>query len=111
MPVIAAIAVAVAGFAAGLVAGSAGLIGVRAPAAVGDGMAGVEVATLWVGDTAYGARSSVAWRDAVGSEHESGWPACLATPGEVTGVRFKGAVVWHDTLGVAEILWVDCAAH
>ena len=109
IPILTALAVAVLAFVAGVVAGSAGVIGVRVPTSVGHGMVGEQVATLWVGDTAYGARSSVAWRDAGGSEHESGWPECLSKPGEVTGVRFTGAMVWHDTIGMGTILWVDCS--
>jgi len=71
-------------------------------------MAGDEIATIWAGDTAYGAKSSVAWRDAGGSEHDSGWPACLSVPGAVTAVSFAGAVVWHEDFGIGTILWVDC---
>jgi hypothetical protein len=109
IPILAVLAVVVVAFVAGAVAGSAGVIGVRVPTSVGDGMVGEQVTTLWVGDTAYGAKSSVAWRDVNGSEHDSGWPGCLSTPGEVKGVRFTGAMVWHDTLGSATILWVDCS--
>jgi hypothetical protein len=108
-PTIAIIAVVLLAFAAGVGAGSAGVIGVRVPASIGDGMVGEQVATIWSGDTAYGAKSSVAWRDSTGSEHEGGWPECLSTPGEVQGIRFTGAMVWHDTLGTGTILWVDCS--
>jgi hypothetical protein len=103
------LAVVLVVFGAGVVAGSAGLIGLRVPTSVGDGMVGEHVATLWAGDTAYGASSSVAWRDATGSEHEDGWPECLSTPGEVKGIRFTGAMVWHDTMAMGTILWVDCS--
>ena len=106
----AALAVAVA-FGLGVGAGAAGAIGVRVPTSVGDGMAGEHVATLWAADPsmAYGASGSVAWRDANGSEHEDGWPACLA-PGELKGVHFIGATVWHGTSGFGEIHRVGCSA-
>ena len=58
--------------------------------------------------TAYGVTDSVAWRDAQGSEHEDGWPACFATPGEIAGIRFIGAMVWHGDSAAGTILWVDC---
>ncbi len=105
--IVAAVCVALA---VGVAAGSAGVVGVRVPVSVGDGMVGEQVATLWIGDTAYGAKSSVAWRDASGSYHDSGWPACLSTPGEVKSVHFIGAMVWHGSGGNGTILWVDCSA-
>lgn len=98
---------AVAGFGVGVLAGSGGVLGVRVPTSIGSGMVGERVATLWANDTAYGVRSSVPWRDASGMEHESGWPECLAR-GEVSGITFQGAVVWHDNVGTATILWIDC---
>ena len=68
------------------------------------------VASLWAnGDdaTAYGASASVAWRDAQGAEHDRGWPECLS-PGQVAGVHFIGAMVWHGSRASGTILWVDC---
>ncbi len=109
IPTAAVLAVVIVAFLAGTVVGSAGFIGVRVPTSVGDGMVGEQVVTLWGGDTAYGATKSVAWRDATGAEHDSGWPECLSTAGAVTGVRFQGAMVWHDTVGMGTILWVDCS--
>jgi predicted lipoprotein len=108
VPVAVVLAVAVVVFLSGLAVGSTGVAGVRPATLTGDGYVGEHVATLWSGDTAYGLSSSVAWRDAAGSEHEDGWPACLAL-GEVKGVRFTGAVVWHDTGGQATVFWVDCS--
>ena len=55
-PTIAIIAVVLLAFAAGVGAGSAGVIGVRVPASIGDGMVGEQVATIWSGETAYGAK-------------------------------------------------------
>ena len=109
MPVLVAFVLALMAFGSGVVAGSAGIVGVRLPTIVGDGMVGDQVTTLWSGNEAFGAKSSVAWRDASGAEHDSGWPDCLATPGEVTGVRFNGAIVWHDGVGYATIFWIDCS--
>jgi len=101
-------AVAIAAFGAGVVAGAGGVVGVRPQLLTGDGYAGDHVATLTVGGDSYGARSSVPWRDASGSEHDGGWPECLAM-GSVAGVHFTGAVVWHGDSGQAMILWVDCS--
>ena len=109
IPVAAVLAIVFVAFVAGSIVGSYGLFGVRVPVSVGDGMVGERVVTLWIGGTAFGARSSVAWRDATGAEHDSGWPPCLSTLGPVAGVRFQGAMVWHDTIGMGTILWVDCS--
>jgi hypothetical protein len=106
--VAAALAAAFAVFLSGLVVGSTGVAGVRPATMTGDGYVGQQVATLWSGDTAYGVESSVAWRDAVGSEHTHGWPACLTPLSSVTRVRFTGAVVWSGTTGQATVFWVDC---
>jgi hypothetical protein len=111
VPVVAALAVAVVVFLAGIGVGAAGAFGVRVPVSVGAGTVGDHVASLWArGDdaTAYGAKASVLWRDAQGSEHEDGWPDCLSTPGQVEGVRFIGAMVWHGDNASGTILWVDC---
>jgi hypothetical protein len=108
VPVALSLAVAVVAFLSGFAVGSTGVAGVRPATMTGDGYVGQQVATLWSGDTAYGISSSVAWRDAAGSEHEDGWPACL-TLGEVKAVRFTGAVVWHNAGGQATVFWVDCS--
>ena len=49
LPTAAVLAVVLVVFLAGIVAGSAGVIGVRVRTSVGDGMAGEQVATLWAG--------------------------------------------------------------
>ncbi len=108
VPVAAALAVALFVFVFGLAVGSTGVAGVRPTTMMGDGYVGEQVATLWSGNNAFGVRSSVAWRDAAGSEHESGWPACL-TPGDAKGVPFTGAVVWNGPVGQATVFWVDCS--
>jgi hypothetical protein len=74
------------------------------------GQVGADGASFQVGDTTYGFESSVAWTDAAGAEHESGWPDCLPKLQSVQGVRFGGAVVWHGDQGLAQVLWVDCRA-
>ena len=74
----------------------------------GDGLVGQGVATIWAGDSAFGVRSPVAWRDCVGAEHTVGWPACLA-PGDVKGLRFTGSVVDDGAVSTATVLWVDCS--
>ena len=76
----------------------------------GSGYVGADQASFQVGDTTFGFESSVPWRDQAGSEHDSGWPACLPKLQTVSGVRFGGAVVWHGTSGDARVLWVDCQA-
>lgn len=77
------------------------------PIYTADGHVGANVATLMVGDVAYGVRSTVDWTDGNGVEHAGGWPECLP-PGEATNVRFAGAVLWHENIGIATITWVDC---
>jgi hypothetical protein len=108
VPAAAALAVAVVVFLAGIALGAPGAAGLRPALMTADGTVGQQVATFEVGDTFYGFRASVPWRDAAGSEHDGGWPACLA-PGEVTRVSFRGAVVWSGSVGQAEVLWVDCS--
>ena len=75
---------------------------------IGDGYVGADQASLQVGDTWYGFRSSVSWTDEAGSQHDSGWPACLPKLQIVTGVRFVGATVWAGNVGQAQVVWVDC---
>jgi hypothetical protein len=75
-----------------------------------NGQVGADVASFRVGATTYGFRTSVAWTDQTGAEHPDGWPDCLPRLQSVQGVRFGGAVVWHDDTGYAEVLWVDCRA-
>src|SRR3954466_12143820 len=69
------------------------------PIYVGDGYVGADRASLRVGDTTYGFRSSVSWTDSSGSFHDDGWPDCLPTLHEVTGVRFAGTVTWVGQAG------------
>ncbi len=95
-------------FLSGLAVGSAGVAGVRPATMTGDGHVGQQVATLWSGGTAYGIVSSVVWRDAAGSEHTDGRPACLTPLSSAAGVRFTGAVVWSGNTGQATVFWVDC---
>ena len=77
---------------------------------VGDGDVGADQATLQVGDTYYGFRSSVSWTDSAGSFHDQGWPACLPRLQAVTGVRFEGATLWAGNVGFTSVVWVDCQA-
>ncbi len=105
--VVAAVALAmVVGFGAGYVAGRQGPV--QLPILTGSGYVGGDQATLQAGDVFYGFESSVAWRDASGSEHEGGWPDCLPKLQSVQGVRFAGGDLrWGDT-GIARVVWVDC---
>jgi hypothetical protein len=73
-----------------------------------DGYTGADVASFRVGDTWYGFRSSVAWRDRAGSEHSSGWPDCLPKLQSVHDVRFAGTVLRYNGTGSATVVWVDC---
>ncbi len=103
-----ALAVAAVVLVAGIALGWRPVVSSGPAAMVGDGYAGDRIATVWVGGTAYGARSSVAWRDSAGAEHRDGWPACLA-PGDVEGLRFTGAFVGDGSASAATVLWVDCS--
>jgi hypothetical protein len=105
----AVVVLVVAAFAGGVVAGSMGFAGIRPPLAIGSGYVGDHVVTFMNGDTGYGVKNSVAWRDAAGTEHFDGWPDCLPATTAVAGIPFIGATVWHDGLGVATILWIDCS--
>ena len=82
---------------------------------VGSGYVGDDVATLFVGQDAYGLHSSVTWTDAHGSYHASGWPDCLPRLQEVSGIRFTGETVWAGGVvggvGSDQIIWVDCGPH
>ena len=69
-----------------------------------DGYVGADVASFQVGDSTYGFRSSVAWTDRAGTEHDHGWPDCLPRLQSVEGVRFGGAIVWHGSSGEALVL-------
>jgi hypothetical protein len=81
------------------------------PIYTADGYVGADQASFLVGDMTYGFESSVAWTDSTGAEHEGGWPDCLPKLHEVKGVRFSGAVLWHETSGIARVVWVDCRKH
>jgi hypothetical protein len=105
---IAAVLAVLVAFGIGVVAGAGGLFGVRPPMLTGDGVVGDRVVSLSAGGTTYGAKDSIAWRDSTGAVHSSGWPDCLMTLGEVHGVKFDGAVVWHQAVGISTILLVDC---
>jgi hypothetical protein len=78
------------------------------PIYTADGYVGADQASFQVGDVTYGFESSVAWTDQAGAEHDSGWPECLPKLQEVKGVRFSAAVLWHETSGIARVVWVDC---
>lgn len=108
VPVAAALAVAAVLVIAGIALGWRVTLKGGPALLTGDGFVGQGVATIWAGDTAYGLRSPVAWRDSVGAEHKDGWPACLA-PGDVKGLRFTGSVVDDGAVSTATVLWVDCS--
>ena len=76
---------------------------------VGSGSMGDAVATLFVGEDAYGFRSSVNWTDSHGTFHDGGWPDCLPPLHEVSGIRFAGETQWIGGIGTDEIVWVDCS--
>ena len=78
------------------------------PTYTADGYVGADQASFLVGGVTYGFESSVAWTDSTGAEHESGWPECLPKLQAVHGVRFSGAILWHETSGIARVIWVDC---
>ena len=108
--VLVAILAAGLGFGAGAVVGSSGTFGMRVPTSVGDAVVGDKVVTISANGSSYGAKDSVPWRDSAGSFYLGGWPACLATPGQVKGVRFAGTTVWSGDVGSDTVLWVDCQA-
>lgn len=107
IPIAAAIAIAGVLLVAGIALGWR-VVANNPATLTGDGYVGEKVATIWAGDTAYGFRSSVAWRAAGGVEHKDGWPACL-TPGDVKGLRFTGSFVNDGSDSTATVLWVDCS--
>jgi hypothetical protein len=84
-----------------------GLAGARVY--VGSGYVGDAVATLFVGEDAYGFRSSVNWTDSRGSFHDGGWPDCLPHLQNVSGIRFAGETQWVGGIGTDEVVWVDCS--
>lgn len=76
----------------------------RGTAQVGD-----HVASIQVGDWAYGVSDSVAWYDAAGSWHEGGWPECLPQVTEVAAVRFAATTVTRpDGSTFRPVAYVDC---
>jgi len=85
----------------------------RPPILVGSGHVGGDVATLFVGDRAFGFRGSVSWTDAQGSFHDQGWPDCLPHLQDVSGIRFTGGTVpvgdGSGVTAVDEVFWVDCS--
>ena len=108
VPIAAALAVAGVLLVAGIALGWRVVVNNGPATLTGDGYVGEKVATVWAGDTAYGFRSSVAWRDGGGVEHKDGWPTCL-TPGDVKGLRFTGSFVDDGSASTATVLWVDCS--
>jgi len=82
---------------------------VRQVTLTGDAYVGLKQMAVSVGGWSYGAVDSVPWIDASGSTHDSGWPACLGTPGTKVHIKF-GAVPVTAPTGVSwrEVVWVDC---
>ena len=106
LAIVGGLVLVVSGFAVGWTARDAAAVG--APVFVGSGRTGDEVATFFVGDAAYGFRSSVSWTDASGSFHEGGWPDCLPHLTDVPHVRFAGMTIWAGGIGTDQVVWVDC---
>jgi hypothetical protein len=75
----------------------------------GNAYVGLKQASVSVGGWSYGFVDSVPWIDSAGSTHDSGWPACLGTPGTTVHIKF-GAVPVTAPTGVSwrEVVWVDC---
>jgi hypothetical protein len=83
--------------------------GNRLKALTGNAYVGNHQASVKVDEWAYGIVDSVAWVDKSGSSHDSGWPACLSTPGTTVKIRFGEITVTgphHDSW--REVAWVDC---
>jgi len=97
---------AIVSFGAGYAARSAGRVDLVIY--TGNGYVGADQATFQAGETSFGFESSVAWTDRTGTEHTSGWPDCLPKLQAVTGIRFGAAMVWHESIGFEQVLWVDC---
>lgn len=105
-PLLALAGVAVLAFAAGYLLRGAGPVDLTIY--TGDGYVGDEQASLTAGDMTFGFETSVPWRDEAGAQHDRGWPSCLPMRQTVTDVRFGGAVVQHEGVSEARVLWVDC---
>jgi hypothetical protein len=107
--VVLVVAVAVvAAFGAGYIV--AGANGAHPLVYTAGGQVGEDQASFQVGDTTYGFEDSVAWTDSTGSFHDGGWPDCLPKLQAVTGIRFAATTLWVGNVGVAKVLWVDCAS-
>src|SRR5664279_3019231 len=77
----------------------------------GNAYVGDREASLTVDGKSYGVTDSVAWMDASGSLHESGWPACLTPVGSTVRVRFgEVPVAGPDSggIGLSAVVWIDC---
>jgi hypothetical protein len=106
---IAAVTLLVVGF-VGYSAGESNR-GSRLTVLTGNAYVGDHEASMKVDGWAYGVTGSVAWMDAGGSFHESGWPACLAPIGSTGRVRFgEVPVAGPDSggIGLRAVVWIDC---
>jgi hypothetical protein len=77
---------------------------------VGVAQVGDHVASIFVGDTAYGFRDSVPWFDAEGAMHDGGWPDCLGDgPGTRPNIHFgEQDVTYPDGSWGPQVVYVDC---
>lgn len=77
---------------------------------VGDAQVGDHMASIFVGDTAYGVSDSVPWFDNEGGMREGGWPDCLgSTPGSRPHIRFgETDVTYPDGSWGSQVVYVDC---
>ena len=93
-----------------------GLVGYRAgsqvnPAQVLHGMVyvGGGQASARVGTTFYSVPLSLPWRDAQGSWHEDGHPACLGGSGQSKPITFGAVRFKREGLQTRAVVWVECS--
>jgi hypothetical protein len=69
---------------------------------------GDHVATVEVDGWFYGIQDSVAWLDARGALHDSGWPDCLGSQRDVV-IRFGEVTVdYPGPASQRRVVYVDC---
>jgi len=74
----------------------------------GSAQVGDRTATITSDGYSYGVTETVAWVDAAGSLHESGWPTCLPSGSTVTARFGWTLVTYPDGTSARQVAYVDC---